>query len=194
MSGWWWCWWCSCLSLIKCSWYLLCSSVGDLPCTSLVLGTSSLPALHLLGAWPASCYSWSCLSNHVYYLWLLVLVWWCEFTPWCSAHEQGELCECCWLWLLTVMCVICAGGVVVLWCGCAGGVAGRLGFYQFHSQWPFYTVSWALVPWHLPTCTWWLSSLLVGLLARPDWSLLDILTVTHVDKLDCLMIINSVSL
>jgi hypothetical protein len=30
------------------------------------------------------------------------------------------------------MCVICAGGVAMLvwlcWCGCAGGVAGRLGF------------------------------------------------------------------
>jgi hypothetical protein len=80
----------------------------------------SLPALHLLSACPTPCCFWSCLSNHVYCLWLLVLVWWCDFTPWCSAHEQGELCEC-WLWLLTVVCVICAGGVAVLvwlcwWC------------------------------------------------------------------------------
>jgi hypothetical protein len=86
----------------------------------------SLPALHLLGAWPAPCCFWSCLSNHIYCLWLLVLAWWYEFTPWCSAHEQGELCEC-WLWLLTVMCVICAGSVAVLvwlcwWC-CYAGVA-----------------------------------------------------------------------
>jgi hypothetical protein len=38
-----------------------------------------------------------------------------------------------------------------------------------------------------------LSSLLAGWLGRPDWSLADILVVTHVDKLDSLMIINSTS-
>jgi hypothetical protein len=35
--------------------------------------------------------------------------------------------------------------------------------------------------------------LLAGWLARPDWSLANILMVTHDDKLDCLMIINSAS-
>jgi hypothetical protein len=33
--------------------------------------------------------------------------------------------------------------------------------------------------------------LLAGWLGRPDWSLADILVVSHVDKLNCLMIINS---
>jgi hypothetical protein len=33
--------------------------------------------------------------------------------------------------------------------------------------------------------------LLASWLGRPDWSLADILVVTHVDKLDSLMIINS---
>jgi hypothetical protein len=78
-----------------------------LPCTSLVLGTFSLPALHLLGAWPASCcnlilFKWPCLLALAAGFGLVVII-----PPWCSAHEQGELCKCCWLWLLTVMCVIC---------------------------------------------------------------------------------------
>jgi hypothetical protein len=38
-----------------------------------------------------------------------------------------------------------------------------------------------------------LSSLLAGWLGQPDWSLTDILMVTHVDKLDSLMIINNTS-
>jgi hypothetical protein len=54
------------LSLIKCSWYLLCSSPGGLPCTSLVLGTPPcLPCTSLvLGLLLAA--TWSCLSDHVY--------------------------------------------------------------------------------------------------------------------------------
>jgi hypothetical protein len=35
--------------------------------------------------------------------------------------------------------------------------------------------------------------LLAGWLGRPDWSLANILMLTHVDKLDSLMIINSTS-
>jgi hypothetical protein len=89
------CWWCSWLSLIKCSWYLLFSSPGGLPCTSLVLGTSSLPALHLLGAWLAPCcglilFKWPCLLNFGCWVWFGG-----DNSPWCSVHEQGELC---WFW------------------------------------------------------------------------------------------------
>jgi hypothetical protein len=74
---------------------------------------SSLPALHLLGAWPAPCCFWSCLSNHVDWLWLWVLIWWGEFPPWCSAHEQGELGECS---VLVLWCWCCGAVVLVLWC------------------------------------------------------------------------------
>jgi hypothetical protein len=66
MGSWLRCWWCSCLSLIKCSWYLLCSSPGGLPCTSLVHGTPPcLPCTSLvLGLLLAA--TWSCLSDHDY--------------------------------------------------------------------------------------------------------------------------------
>jgi hypothetical protein len=36
--------------------------------------------------------------------------------------------------------------------------------------------------------------LLAGCLGRPDWSLADILCVSHVDKINTLMIINSISI
>jgi hypothetical protein len=47
-------------------------------------------------------FKWPCLLALVAGFGLVVII-----PPWCSAHEHGELCECCWLWLLTVMCVIC---------------------------------------------------------------------------------------
>jgi hypothetical protein len=105
------------------------------------------------------------------------------------------------MWVLAVIAhsgvwVICAGvAVLVPWCWwCCAGDAGRLGFLvdQFHTQWPFYTPPWVPVPWHLPTCTLWLSCLLAGWLGRPAWSLADILRVSHVDKINTLMIINGV--
>jgi hypothetical protein len=118
----------------------------------------------------------------------------CDCSQWCVS----DLCWCG-----------CAGdvaGVAVLvmllvwlcwwccWCGCAGDVAGRLGSWSTsftHSD-PFISSPWVVVPWHLPACTWWLSYLLAGWLGRPAWSLADILRVSHVDKINCLMIINSV--
>jgi hypothetical protein len=109
MSGWW---WCSCLSLIRCPWYLLCSSqvaCPARPCAWL----PSLLALHLLGAWPAPCCFWSCLSNHVYWFWLLVLVWWCEFTldAQLMSRENYVSAGCdCSQWCVCDLC----------WCGCAG--------------------------------------------------------------------------
>jgi hypothetical protein len=114
MSVWWWCWWCSCLSLISCPWYLFCSSQVACP-TPPCAWLPSLPALHLLGAWPAPCCSRSCLSNHVYWLGLLVLVWWGEFTL--DAHLMSREnyvsvgCDCS-QWCVSDLC----------WCGCAGAV------------------------------------------------------------------------
>jgi hypothetical protein len=99
--------------------------------------------------------------------------------------------------VLLLLCWWCCAGEAVLvmlcWWGCAGD-AGRLGFLvdQFHTQWPFYTSPWVLVPWHLPACTWWLCCLLARWLGRPAWSLADILRVSHVDNINTLMIINSV--
>jgi hypothetical protein len=129
MGGWWWCWWCSCLSLISCPWYLLCPSQVACP-TPPCAWLPSLPALHLLGAWPAPCCLWSCLSNHVYWLWLLVLVWWGEFTLDaqlmsrenlvsvacdCSQWCVSDLCWCCGAGAM-VLCYCCYAGGVVLWC------------------------------------------------------------------------------
>jgi hypothetical protein len=110
-------------------------------------------------------------------------------------------------WVLPVIAhsgvwVIFAGAVVlVLWCWCCccyAGVlccdAGRLGFLvdQFHTQCSFYTPPWVLVFWHLLACIWWLCCLLAGWLGRPAWSLADILCVSHVDKINTLIIINSI--
>jgi hypothetical protein len=120
--GWWWCWWCSWLRLISGSWYLLCSSQVACPappCDCL----PSLPALHLLGAWPAPCCFWSCLSNHVDWLWLWFLIWWGEFPPDAQLMSRENLVS-----------VLCCALVLVLWCWCCD--AGRLGFlvHQFHTQ------------------------------------------------------------
>jgi hypothetical protein len=117
--------------------------------------------------------------------------------PWCSAHEQEELCEC-WLWLLIV---VCEWSVLVwlCWCCCAGDVVLVMLLVDWGSWSTSFTHSdlfilppWVPVPWHLPACTWWLSCLLAGWLGRPAWSLADILRVSHVDKINTLMIINSV--
>jgi hypothetical protein len=95
------------LELDQLPWYLLCSSQVACPAPPCAW-LPSLPALHLLGAWPAPCCLWSCLSNHVDWLWLWVLVWWGEFTL------DAQNLVCC-LWLLTV---VCEWSVLVLWCWC----------------------------------------------------------------------------
>jgi hypothetical protein len=116
------------LSLIKCSWYLLCSSPGGLPCTSLVLGTSSLPALHLLGAWPASCcglilFKWPCLLSFGCWVWF-------------GGNNFPLMLSSLAGWIVVVLIAMIAhSGVCDLWCEllwwlccCVGGVAGWLGF------------------------------------------------------------------
>jgi hypothetical protein len=118
MSGWWWWWWYSCLSLISYPWYLLCSSQVACPAPPCAW-LPSLPALHLLGAWPAPCCFRSCLSNHVYWLWLLVLVWWCEFTLDAQLMSRENYLSAdydCSQWCVSDLC----------WCGCAGAIASML--------------------------------------------------------------------
>jgi hypothetical protein len=51
----------------------------------------TLPALHLLGAWPAPCCFWSWLSNHVALV--LVLVLWCWCCGCCDAGRLGFLVD-----------------------------------------------------------------------------------------------------
>jgi hypothetical protein len=119
--------------LISCPLYLLCSSQVACPAPPCAW-LPSLPAMHLLGAWPAPCCFWSCLSNHVYWFWLLVWVWWgeftldaqlmsrenfvsvgCDFSQWCVS----DLCWCCCAGVVAAMLVMlcwwcCAGDVVLV--------------------------------------------------------------------------------
>jgi hypothetical protein len=70
----------------------------------------SWPALHLLGSWPAPCYFWSSLSNHIAWLWL-----WFWFGEVNSPLMLNSWVGRTWF---------CAGAVVlwllVLWCWCCG--------------------------------------------------------------------------
>jgi hypothetical protein len=108
------------------------------------------------------------------------------------SRENLVLCWC-WcgavvLWLLVLWCWL-------LWCyGVV--VAGRLGFLvdQFHTHrtvlyHPLVSVGLTPLDMHLMTScflAWWLG--------RPDWFLGDIcVCVSHVDKINILMIINSAS-
>jgi hypothetical protein len=99
-------------ALISCPWYLLYSSQVAChapPCAWL----PSLPALHLLGAWPAPCCLWSCLCNHVYWLWLWVLVWWGQFTLDAQLMSRENLVSVlCWCWGVGAVVLV----MLVLWC------------------------------------------------------------------------------
>ena len=92
-----------------------------------------------------------------------------------------------------VLVMWCCGAVVlVLWCWCCG--AGRLGFlvdqFYTHSTVLYLPLSsGVLTPPYMHLMT---SCLLAGWLGRPTWSLADILGVSHVDKINTLMIINSI--
>jgi hypothetical protein len=74
----------------------------------------TLPALHLLGAWPTPCFFWSWLSNHVALALAMGFDWWGEFPLMLSSWAERT-------WF-------CAGAGVVLWCcgswccGCCGAV------------------------------------------------------------------------
>jgi hypothetical protein len=58
------------------------------------LACSSLPTLHLPGAWLASCFDLALLSNHFCWCWFGS---WCGVVvmnlPWCSTHEQGRFVQ-----------------------------------------------------------------------------------------------------
>jgi hypothetical protein len=94
--------------------------------------------------------------------------------------------------------VFCAGAVVLVlwcWCWCCCG-AGRLGFLvdQFHTHCSvlYHPLSSGVLT---PPCMHLMTScLLAGWLGRPAWSLADILCVSHVDKINTLMIINNISI
>jgi hypothetical protein len=113
---------------------------------------TSLPALHLLGAWPAPCCFWSCLSNHVDWLWLRVLVWWGEFSLDAQLMSRENLVSvlCCGAGAV----VLCWGAVVLLWCW-STRVPGRP---VSHTLFCFIPSPWVLVYWHLLTCIWWLAA------------------------------------
>jgi hypothetical protein len=110
-------------------------------------------------------------------------------------------CVCCWLWLLTVMWVIYVGDVTVLvvvlcwwWC-CAGDGAGRLGFLGRPKSLTVTLLYYVLFVGVLtPPYMHLVIEQLVSWLACParlvpGWYFV----VTHIDKLDSLMIINSTS-
>jgi hypothetical protein len=144
-----WLWWVAVVMLMMPFWlslindsYACPAPPSGLPCTSLCLA-STLPALHLPGAWLAPCCSWSCLSNHVALALAIGLIWWGEFPPDAQLMSRENLC---WLW--------CAGAGAMCWCWCYVLVLVCCGVL----------VSWHLLGMHLVTSclpAWWLG--------RPDW-------------------------
>jgi hypothetical protein len=97
----------------------------------------TLPALHLLGAWPAPCCFCSWLSNHVALALAMGLDWWGEFPLVAQLMSRENLC-CAGAVVLVLWCWCCGAVVAVLWCCavvlCCG--AGRLGFLvdQFYTH------------------------------------------------------------
>jgi hypothetical protein len=106
---------------------------------------TSLPALHLLGAWPAPWCFWSCLSNHFDWLWLWFLIWWGEFPVDGQLMSRENLvsvpCWCCGAVVLVLCCGADSGVVVlvlVLWCWCYGCWSTRVrGRPVLHTQYCF---------------------------------------------------------